>query len=97
MAIQRRIIDIETAITEKPVVFDIHPNEFLNEEDGNRIIKRRSENIIDYMLKDLLRSKLKVKNLGKDAVPLYINEIDFYFKRKYKFLTMKEYVTSNFH
>ena len=94
-SIQRRFIHIETIINNKPVVFDIHPNEFIDESDELRIIKRRAHNFLGYLLKDLLRSHLKIKNLGKAAIPLYKREIKFYKERGYKFTTLKDYCLEN--
>lgn len=92
---QRSILNVENKMNHKPVVFDIHPNEFLNEETGERIIERRTKNPISYLLADVLRGKLKVKNLGKAAIPLYENEISFYKNRGYMFTTVKQYCIEN--
>ncbi len=89
--IQRRIIHWESSINKKPVVFDIHPNEFIDESNNCRTIQRRTNNFFSYLLKDLVRSKLKIKNLGPNAVPLYEDEILFYLKRNYEFTTIREY------
>ena len=89
--IQRWILNIETTINHKPMVFDIHPNEFLNEENGNRKIQRRSKNFIKYVLSDLIRGKMKVKNLGRDAIPLYKDAINFYYRKNYECVTIQDY------
>ncbi len=89
--IQRRFIHWESSRNNKPVVFDIHPNEFIDESNGYRTIERRTENFFKYMLADLIRSKLKVKNLGPKAVPLYEDEIRFYLERNYIFTTIRDY------
>lgn len=90
-SIQRRGIHLESSINKKPVVFDIHPNEFIDESDEVRVINKRTKNPISYFLKDWLRSHLKVKNLGRAAIPLYKREIQFYLSRGYKFLTVRDY------
>jgi peptidoglycan-N-acetylglucosamine deacetylase len=90
--IQRKGIHLETAyLNGKPVVFDIHPNEFIDESDEPRIIHNRSSNKISYFIQDYLRAQLKTKNLGQKAIPLYENEINFYAKRGYQFITVQEY------
>ncbi len=86
---------LETRITGKPIVFDIHPNEFIDESDESRVIHRRRLNRLNYIFQDALRSRLKIKNLGKEAVGLYKNEIEFFKNRKYKFITMKDYCKIN--
>jgi len=94
--VQRLGVHFEATTRSKPVVFDIHPNEFLNEENRQRVVERRATNYLRYLYKDLLRSYLKVINLGAAAIPLYIDEIDFFKNREYKFLTIKEYVKQVF-
>ena len=90
-SIQRPLINFESRYNGKPVVFDIHPNEFIDESAELRKINKRSKNIVNYFLKDLIRSKLKVKNLGLPAVSLYRKEIEYYKKRQFSFITIKEY------
>ena len=94
-AFQRRMINLEVKLNNKPVVFDIHPNEFIDESDEARTIQKRSKFLISYFLKDFLRSKLKIKNLGIKATYLYKNEIEFYKNRDYNFLTIKDYCIIN--
>lgn len=89
--VQRWGFHWEAGLSGKPVVFDIHPNEFLDESKKERVVHRRSRNPITYLLKDVIRSKLKIKNLGLEAVPLYEREIAFYKRRGYRFTTVREY------
>ncbi len=89
--VQRNFHHWESAVNNKPVVFDIHPNEFIDETGEKRIIERRSSNYLSYLLQDLIRSQLKVKNLGPKAIPLYESQIRFFMKRNYKFTTIKGY------
>jgi peptidoglycan/xylan/chitin deacetylase (PgdA/CDA1 family) len=89
--IQSQILNYETNLTGKPVVFNIHPNEFIDESITPRIITRRSDNYVTYLLKDIIRSNLKLKNIGPPAIPLFMNLIDFYREQQYSFTTIKEY------
>ncbi|MCC7233575.1 MAG: polysaccharide deacetylase family protein [Bacteroidia bacterium] len=93
--LQRRIAAAENRFNRKPVVFDIHPNEFLEEGEGKRIIARRSKNFFTFIMADLIRGNLKVKNLGKKAIPLYENEISFYKNRGFVSVTVQDYCKSN--
>ncbi len=88
---QQRILDVETGFTGKPVVFGIHPNEFIDESASPRAITRRSKNPLGYLLTDLVRAKIKVKNLGPAAEPLYERFIAFYANQNYQFITAREY------
>lgn len=90
--IQQRLLHVETLITGKPAVFVIHPNELIDETDAPRTIKRRSSNQLSYLLSDVIRAKLKARNLGPSAVPLYEEIIKFYVNNGYSTPTMKDYV-----
>jgi hypothetical protein len=90
-SLQRRLLSLESRMTGKPIVFDIHPNEFIDESNEERNIEKRSTNFISSFLQDTLRSKLKAKNLGKDGIRLYEREIRYFVSRKYRFSTIKDY------
>ena len=87
----RKLLHFETGMNKKPIVFLTHPNEFINEEKETDKIKRRSKNYISYVLGDLLRHKLKVKNLGSKALPLMERELSFFSQNGYSFQTCKSY------
>ncbi|WP_321417418.1 polysaccharide deacetylase family protein [uncultured Desulfobacter sp.] len=90
-SLQRIGFDFEAKMNKKPIVFDIHPNEFIDESHEQRTIEKRSSNYISYLLRDVLRSKLKTNNLGPAAIKLYEKEIRFYHSRGYRFTTIKDY------
>jgi len=94
--LQQKLLHLETRINSKPVVFVIHPNEFIDESLEPRTIKRRSSNPIAYLLSDLLRAKLKTKNLGESTIPIYERLITFYKEHGYTFCSMRDYVTQTF-
>jgi peptidoglycan/xylan/chitin deacetylase (PgdA/CDA1 family) len=87
-----RILSLENSINGKPINFLIHPNEFINEEGELKIFKPRSKNILTFLLADYLRNKLKHKNLGKNAIPIYEKEIIYFLKGGYQFTTLKKYL-----
>lgn len=88
---QKHLLARETALNAKPIVFDIHPNEFIDESDLPRSIDRRSNNPIAFFLQDYLRSKLKMKNLGPAARPLYEQQISYFQKKGFEFITIQDY------
>lgn len=90
-SLQRRILSFESKITGKPIVFDIHPNEFIDESDEERIIEKRSSNPVSSFFQDTLRSKLKVKNLGKSGISIYEREIRLFYQKHFKFSTIKDF------
>ena len=73
------------------MVFDFHPNEIVDESSEPQKTARRSSSYIGYLLKDLIRTKLKLRNLGDDALKLYNKELDFFLKKGYQFVSIKEY------
>lgn len=89
--VQQNLLHLEARISGKPVVFVIHPNELIDESDQPRIISRRSANPIAYLLSDVIRAKLKVKNLGEKALPIYERMIVRYAEMGYKFMRMRDY------
>ena len=86
----RNLLHLESKINNRPFVFLTHPNEFINEERDSANIERRGGNYFSYLLGDVLRHKLKVKNLGKDALPIFERELLFFENKKYVFKTCKE-------
>ncbi|GAB1405068.1 hypothetical protein MASR1M74_22470 [Lentimicrobium sp.] len=90
----RNILHLETKFNGKPIVFLTHPNEFINEARDDQKIQRRSSNYVSYLLGDLFRHRLKVKNLGKAAIPIFDKELKFFAKKGYTFVTCKSYYES---
>lgn len=87
----RNLLHLETKINNRPFVFLTHPNEFIDEEGDQGKIQRRASNYFSYLLGDVLRHKLKIKNLGADALPIFEKELKFFDNNKYEFITCKNY------
>ncbi len=90
-AAQRRLVALESKWTGKPVVFDTHPNEFIDESDEERTVNKRSDNVLASFLQDTLRSKLKTKNLGPVGLEVYEREIKYFEKKRFSFCTIQDY------
>ena len=90
--LQKRLLNLESGINNKPIVFVIHPNEFIDESDEERVINRRDRKSSSYFLQDVIRSRLKKRNLGQAALPLYENQISYFIEKGYNFCTIKDYV-----
>lgn len=88
--ITRNLLYFETKNSNKVVNFLIHPNELIEEEKLDEKLERRSGNILKYLLADVLRSKLKVRNLGVPALELYRMELLFWKKENYEFKRINE-------
>ena len=81
----------ETKGTGKGINFLIHPNELIQEEDLHLKTEKRAGNYISYLLSDVLRRKLKQRNLGEDAIRLFTREIEYWNKKDYQFKRIKDY------
>lgn len=86
----RRLLYWETCCTGRQFVFLTHPNEFIDEDCEGGEIQRRASNYFAYLMGDVLRHKLKVKNLGAQALPIYEKELEFFKKEAFQFLTCKD-------
>lgn len=89
--ILRKLLHFETSINGKPIVFLTHPNEYIDEEISRNKLNRRNDNFLSYLFRDVIRHKLKIKNLGKIALPLYENEINYFRNKNYEFITCNSY------
>ena len=86
----RRVLYWETLCSGRQFVFLTHPNEFIDEDQETTEIERRGSNYISYLLGDVIRHKLKVKNLGEKALPIYDRELAFFKDKEFEFITCKE-------
>jgi peptidoglycan-N-acetylglucosamine deacetylase len=89
----RNILHMETLLSGRPFVFLTHPNEFIDEEMEIVEIQRRGKNFISFLLADVVRHKIKLSNLGEKALPLLHNELSFFQRNNYKFVTSKELIS----
>ncbi|MCK4663278.1 MAG: polysaccharide deacetylase family protein [Bacteroidales bacterium] len=90
----RNLLHIETKVNNRPFVFLTHPNEFIDEIRNCEKTQRRGSNYISYLFGDVLRHKLKVKNLGIKAIPLLEDELKFFVEKRCNFITCKDYYNS---
>jgi peptidoglycan-N-acetylglucosamine deacetylase len=87
----RRILHLETLINQRPFVFLTHPNEFIDEQRDQVKIQRRANNYVSYLLADIIRHRLKMRNLGASALPLLEKELAYFEKKKYYFTTCRNF------
>ena len=86
----RSMLYWETLFNGRQFVFLTHPNEFIDEDWEGGKMERRANSYIAYLLGDVLRHQLKVKNLGEKALPLYERELAFFHRKSFEFVTCKE-------
>lgn len=87
----RQMLYWETLCNGRQFVFLTHPNEFIDEDQETTEIERRGSNYISYLLGDVIRHKLKVKNLGEKALPIYERELAFFQRKDFEFVTCKDF------
>lgn len=88
--ILQKILFFESSRINKPLVFLFHPNECIN-VNGKVSTERRTSNHIEYFFADLLRQKIKLKNLGSNSLRLLSDMLEYTKEKNCEFLTMKEY------
>ena len=86
----RYLLYWETCCNGRQFVFLTHPNEFIDEERDAQPIERRASNLIAYWMGDVLRHRLKMKNLGEKALPIYERELTFFQRKDFEFITCKD-------
>jgi len=85
-----RVLFTESMATGKPIVFLFHPNECLN---SDRIeTYRRASNLFEYVFADLIRQRLKLRNLGRVALTLLENMLKDASRFGFEFTTVEEFV-----
>lgn len=86
----REFLHKESSSRGNPINFLIHPNECILEEDEDTA-GRRSANPVKYLLAEKLRTRLKQKNLGVNAVKLFKENLEYFRDREYTFCTLAQY------
>ncbi len=86
----KKYLFFESKITDKPVVFLFHPNECLD-ASARTTTTRRSNNALEYLFADLLRHKLKLKNMGERSIRLLDEILKSAGEYGFSFTTVREY------
>lgn len=89
-AVLEKFIFKESKKTDKPVVFLFHPNECMD-YDLKFQINRRSSNLIEFIFADVIRHRLKMKNLGKPSLHYLEQIFKNATKEGFEFITIEEY------
>ena len=89
--LNRKILAYESSKTGKPIVFITHPNEFIDETHEKRIVSKDDENYFKTLFQQTLRTKIKIRNIGKPGIELYDKEIDFFLRKKFIFSTISSF------
>tara|TARA_B100000886_G_C20357930_1_gene463887 strand:- start:152 stop:1072 length:921 start_codon:yes stop_codon:yes gene_type:complete len=92
--IQKRLFELESTITGKPIVFDVHPNEYIDEKDEKREFEIRSTSYLGSILQDHIRSKIKLRNLGLSGFNIYEKHVKYFSIKNHNFYRVKDYVSN---
>jgi len=88
--ILKRYLFKESEKTGKPIVFLFHPNECL--DIGDKVVtSRRTNNPITYVFADVIRHRLKLRNMGEAAVGLLDTILSEAEDFGFEFVNAKEY------
>lgn len=88
--ILKKYIFYEASKTEKPVVFLFHPNECL-EINGEIVTTRRASGTIEYIFADVIRQKLKLRNLGEASLKLLDEVLKSAKEYGFEFVSARDY------
>jgi peptidoglycan-N-acetylglucosamine deacetylase len=91
--IVRQLVNFESNITNNIPNFLIHPNELIDEKSEISKVTRRSNNLFGYLVADKLRHFLKLRNLGAQAIPIFEDQINFFSKKNFQFIRLKDLYT----
>jgi len=92
--ILQKYLFFEAKQNEKPVVFLFHPNECLD-FNGKAISTRRSANFFEHLFADVIRQKLKLKNLGMKSLKLLDGFLASAKEYGFEFVSARESVSPN--
>lgn len=85
-----RFLFHEAKGNEKPIVFLFHPVETL-EVEGATVTTRRSQSTFKYIFGDVIRQRMKLKNLGANAIRLHEEILKHGKKNDMEFISMSAY------
>ena len=88
-AITRQMLAWEVKGTEKPINFLFHPSEAVAELPEESIALHRSDSMIGHLFSDIIRTKIKLKNLNDNALTLLEKELQFWSRRQ-QFMQIKD-------
>ena len=88
--ITRQLLYWETNGTNKPINFLFHPSEAVDELSEESVILNRSKSVLGHFFSDIVRSKLKMRNLNDNALILLEKELKFWAEKGGEFLQVKE-------
>ena len=88
--ITRQLLYWETNGINKPINFLFHPSEAVDELPEESVVLNRSKSVLGHFFSDIVRSKLKMRNLNDNALLLLEKELKFWAEKGGEFLQVQE-------
>lgn len=86
----RSLLYWESKRKDTPISFLYHPSEAVQEIEEEYTPQHRAKSKLGYLLSDVLRAKIKLKNLDHRALTLLEQELDYWSKRGGEFCMVKD-------
>lgn len=86
----RSILYRESRRNDTPITFLYHPSEAVQEIEEEYTPQHRAQSKLGYLLSDVLRAKVKLRNLDFRALELLEQELAYWQKRDAQFLAVKD-------
>lgn len=91
--ITRQLLTWEVKGTEKPINFLFHPSEAIEEIPEECVVLSRATSKLGHFFSDILRAKIKQKNLNLNSLILLEKELQYWKKYNAFFCQIKDAVT----
>ena len=86
----RNLLYLESKRKEMPITFLYHPSEAIQEIEEEYTPQHRAQSKIGYLLSDVLRAKIKLRNLDYNALNLLEMEIQYWQHKSAKFMQIQQ-------
>ena len=86
----RNLLYLECKRKEMPITFLYHPSEAIQEIEEEYTPQHRAQSKIGYLLSDVLRAKIKLRNLDYNALNLLEKEIQYWQHKSAKFMQIQQ-------
>ena len=91
----RRLLYLESKHKDTPVTFLYHPSEAVQEIEQEYAPQHRAQSRIGYLLSDVLRAKVKLRNLNHNALNLLERELAFWRENGAELVGIRELDINN--
>lgn len=88
--ITRKLLYWESKRKDTPITFLYHPSEAVQEIEEEYQPRHRAQSKIGYLMSDVLRAKVKLKNLNLNALNLLEKELKFWYEKGAEFKQIQQ-------